>query len=88
MRTSARPSQIVARVTTALLGGYAFTWGCAALAVSGMAALGVAYGHAYTAAMLFAFLIFLGAFLWSFTAVSVTRVWLTLVGGAAESKAA
>jgi hypothetical protein len=74
---------IVARVTAAIIGGYIFTWGCVALGVTGTVALGMQYEEARIAIMLTAFLIFLTAFLWSFAATSVARVWLVLgLGGA------
>jgi len=83
MLTSVRPTHILARITAALLGGYGFTWGCAALSVSGMTAFGMSYEQAHTATMLVAFLIFLCAFLWSFVDTNIVRVWSVLAGGGA-----
>jgi hypothetical protein len=74
---------VAARIAAAILGGYIFTWGFAVSATSGLVAMGVAYDQARTGTMLFAFLIFLGAFLWSFAAASIVRVWLVLAGGGA-----
>jgi len=83
MQTSIHPLQIVARVTAAIVGSYAFTWGLVTLSVASLVALGMPYGEANIAIMLTAFLIFLGAFLWSFAAASIARVWLVLgLGGA------
>jgi hypothetical protein len=70
------------RVIAAILGGYAFTWGLSALAITAMVALGIDYHEAETGMSLVAFLIFLCLFLWTFAAASMWRVWLVLVGGA------
>lgn len=84
MSAITNPSRmIVARIAAAILGGYFFTWGFAVIAISGLVAMGVAYDQARIGTMLFAFLIFLGAFLWSFAAASIVRVWLVLAGGGA-----
>jgi hypothetical protein len=83
MQISIHPLHVFARVTAALLGSYAFTWGCVTLSISSMVALGMPYQEARIAIMLVAFLIFLSAFLWSFAAASIARVWLVLgLGGA------
>src|SRR5262245_15157214 len=73
--------QIIARIATALLGGYAFTWGCAVLGIAGLVVAGVTYEQARVAVILLAFLIFLGVFLWSFAAASLLRVSCVLFGG-------
>ena len=83
MQTATKPLNVIARITAAILGGYIFTWGFSVSATSGLAAMGLAYDQARVATMLVAFLIFLGAFLWSFAAASVARVWLVLAGGGA-----
>jgi hypothetical protein len=75
--------QVLARVAAAMFGGWAFTWGFVSLGITGLVALGQPYGEARTAAMLLAFLVFLGALLWAFAADSLLRVWVTLAGGAA-----
>jgi hypothetical protein len=69
------------RIGAALLGGYAFTWGFTALAIAGLVALGVDFHEAETGVLLFAFLVFLGFFLWAFAAASLARVWALLAGG-------
>lgn len=79
---------IVARITAALLGGYAFTWGFVALGVAGLVALGVDFHEAETALLLLAFLVFLPLFLWAFAAASLARVWAVLGGGAVLMTAA
>jgi hypothetical protein len=83
MQTATQPLNVIARIAAALLGGYVFTWGFAVSSTSGLVAMGVAYDQARTGTMLLAFLIFLSAFLWSFAAASIARVWLVLAGGGA-----
>ncbi len=75
-------AQILSRITASLLGGWAFVWGFVTLAITAQVALGQPYGEAHTAAMLLAFLVFLGVFCWSFASASLARVWAVLVGGA------
>ena len=77
------PMHIASRVAASLLGGWAFTWGFAALGITALAALGTDYEEAHTAVMLVAFLVFLAVFCWSFAAASLVRVWAVLAGGAA-----
>lgn len=74
---------VINRIGSALLGGYAFTWGFAALGVAGLAALGVDFHEAETGVLMLAFLVFLGVFLWAFASSSVARVWAVLAGGGA-----
>lgn len=74
---------VVNRVLSALLGGYAFTWGLASLGIAGLAALGVDFHEAETGVLMLAFLVFLGVFLWAFASSSVARVWAVLAGGGA-----
>lgn len=71
------------RILSALLGGYAFTWGFASLGIAGLAALGVDFHEAETGVLMLAFLVFLGMFLWAFACHSVARVWAVLAGGGA-----
>lgn len=74
--------QTTNRIIAAVFGGYAFTWGFSVLAIATMVALGIDFHEAETAISLVAFLVFLGLFLWTFVAASMTRVWLVLAGGA------
>jgi hypothetical protein len=80
-----RPSawQITSRIAASLLGGYACTWGFAALGIAGLMTLGMSFGDARTLTMLLAFLVFLAVFCWAYAAASVARVWATLVGSGA-----
>jgi len=75
------PTHVIGRIAAALLGGWAWTWGFAALGITLLVALGQPYQEAHTAVMLLAFLVFLAAFCWSFAAASLLRVWLALAGG-------
>ncbi|HEY7772217.1 MAG TPA: iron uptake protein [Marinagarivorans sp.] len=73
---------LVARIAASLVGGYAFTWGVITLGITTLVALGSEYEQAYLTFKLLGFVLFLGLFLWSFIAKSVTLLWLTLGGGA------
>lgn len=74
-------SSMSLRVATAVLGGYAFTWGFSAFAIAAMVAMGLSFHDAEAGALIVAWLVFLGVFLWSFAAASLTRVGLVLFGG-------
>lgn len=74
------PLHVAARVGAALLGGYAFTWGCVTLGIALLLHTGMPYGDARTLAFLLAFLVFLGVFCWAFAARGLARVWLVLAG--------
>ena len=73
---------IINRIAAALIGGYAFTWGFAALGIAGLVALGVDFHEAEMAVLLLAFLVFLALFLWVFATTRVARAWVLLGGGA------
>ena len=79
---------VINRVSAALFGGYAFTWGFSALCIAGLVALGIDFHEAETAAMLLAFLVYLTLFLWAFAAANLPRVWTVLGGGALLMSAA
>lgn len=79
---------IAARITGAVLGGYAFTWGFTALGMAGLIALGVDFHEAETGVLLLAFLVYPALFLWAFAAASPARVWAVLGGGAVLMTAA
>lgn len=81
--TSLRWPQVTARVLAGVFGAYAFTWGFAAAGVATLVGMGVGYHDAEMGVLMLAFLVFLGLFLWSFAATSLTRVWVVLAGGAA-----
>lgn len=76
------------RIGAALLGGYAFTWGFAALGIVVLVGLGADFHDAETGILLLALLVFLALFLWSFAVASVVRVWAVLAGGGAIMTAA
>jgi hypothetical protein len=78
---------IVSRIAAAIFGGYAFIWGFTTLLIALALSLRLPYGDAQTTAYLLAFLVFLGAFLWAFTARRVAVVWLVLAGGGATMTA-
>lgn len=73
---------VINRISAALLGGYAFTWGFTACGIAGLVALGVDFHQAETGILLLAFLVFLVVFLWAFAARNMVRVWGVLVVGA------
>lgn len=73
---------VMNRITAALVGGYAFTWGFTAFGIAGLVALGVDFHQAETGILMLAFLVFLVAFLWTFAARSMFKVWAVLGVGA------
>jgi hypothetical protein len=80
---NATSRHIVSRVSAALLGGYGFVWGFTTLGIVAATAAGFSYGDAQTMIYLLAFLVFLVAFLWAFSARSMVRAWSVLAGGGA-----
>ncbi len=76
-------ANVVSRIAAAVLGGYAFVWGFTTLLIAVALGLRLPYGDAQTTAYLLAFMVFLGVFLWSFSARRVVVVWLVLAGGGA-----
>jgi hypothetical protein len=66
-----------------VFGGYGFVWGFTTLGVVAAMAAGFTYGDAQTMVYLLAFLVFLAAFLWAFSARSLVRVFSVLAGGGA-----
>lgn len=79
--TTAKRWQIASRVAASLLGSYAFVWGLVMLGIGLCLQAGMAYSDAMALASLYAFVVFLVTFLWSFAAASVLRVWGVLLGG-------
>lgn len=82
-RRGVRTLRIVLRVLGTVAGGYAL----AALAVAALGAvmtqIGMARAEAVTLAAMLGFVLYLMLLLWGFSVKSVTRLWLTLAGGAA-----
>ncbi|GAA6142240.1 iron uptake protein [Hydrogenophaga sp. 5NK40-0174] len=74
---------ITARVLTGIFGSYAFTWGFAAASTAALVGLGTDYHDAEQGVVMFAFVLFLALFLWSFSERSLKRVGVVLVAGAA-----
>ncbi len=77
-----RQLALAARVAVALVGGYAFTWGFVALGIAVLTASDVGFHEAEMALLLLAFIVYLGLFLWAFTASGLARV-VTVFGGGA-----
>ena len=73
--------EVVSRIAAGVLGGYAFIWGFTTLTIALALTARLSYGVAQTTAYLLAFLLFLGAFLWAFSARRVALVWAVLGGG-------
>ena len=69
------------RILVAFTGGYALCWGFIALGVAGLYALGMSFHDAEHLSSILAFLVYVMAFLWAFTARSLLRVWAVLAGG-------
>ncbi len=76
-----RRLSVVGHVLAAIFGGYAFCWGLIALGVAGLYALGMSFHDAEHLSSILAFLVYVMAFLWAFTARSLLRVWAVLAGG-------
>jgi hypothetical protein len=74
---------VLPRIGAALVGGYALAWGFVTLTICGLVASGVDYDDAWMLAMMLAFLLYLAAFLWSFTTRSAWVAWLVLLGAGA-----
>jgi hypothetical protein len=74
--------QTLNRITAAILGAYAFTWGFTVLGITAMVAMGGSFDDAETGMSMLAFLVYLILFLWTFISVSMIRIWLVLGGGA------
>jgi hypothetical protein len=75
--------QIAARTATALLGGYAFSWGFIAFGMALFFTLGMEFHDAESLASILGLLFFLGNFLWAFSARRLWPVGLVLAGGGA-----
>lgn len=74
---------IALRIAAGMLGGYAFTWGFIALAITSLFAARLDFHDAETLGTILGFIVFLVVFLWAFAARSVLRVWGVLAGGGA-----
>lgn len=75
---------IALRIAAGMLGGYAFTWGFIALAITSLFAARLDFHDAETLGTILGFIVFLVVFLWAFAARSVVRVWVVLAGGGAS----
>lgn len=74
-------AHLLARIAAAVFGGYAFSWGLVALGMAGLFALGMPFHDAEHLTAMLAMLVYLVAFLWTFAARSLPRVWTVLAGG-------
>ena len=74
---------LASRIAAGMLGGYAFTWGFIALLIGLLFAAKMALHDAEALGYILGFIVFLGVFLWAFSARSLARVWLVLAGGGA-----
>lgn len=87
MNTNVAPrrsrAHLLARIATAVLGGYAFCWGFIALAMALLYAADLSFHDAEHLASMLGLLLFLAVFLWAFAARSLLRVGLVLFGGGA-----
>jgi hypothetical protein len=71
---------LLPRIGAAVVGGYALAWGFVTLTITSLVASGVDYDEAWMPAIVLAFLLYLGALLWSFTTRSAWIAWLVLLG--------
>ncbi|MBB1601821.1 iron uptake protein [Variovorax sp. UMC13] len=74
---------LASRIAAGMLGGYAFTWGFIALLIGLLFAAKMEFHDAEALGYILGFIVFLGVFLWAFSARSLARVWLVLAGGGA-----
>lgn len=79
--TPASTSRIVLYIATAVLGGYAFTWGFIAATTSLLCAAGMGFHDAEFLASLLGLLVFLGLFLWTFATSRPARALAVFAGG-------
>jgi hypothetical protein len=75
--------RIAARVLTAILGGYAFSWGFIAAATALLCKAGMGFHDAEFLASALGLLVFLSVFLWAFAARRLARAAAVLLGGGA-----
>jgi hypothetical protein len=76
-------TQVFSRIAAGVFGGYVFVWGFTTLTIALALSARLSYLEAQTTAYLLAFLLFLAAFLWAFSARRVALVWTVLGGGGA-----
>lgn len=81
-------SQILLRVTAAIVGSWVFALGFIGIGVSLLMLSGMPYDTAQTLMFLLGALVLLAAFMGSFAASQVGRVWAVLGGGGAGMTAA
>lgn len=79
---------LASRIAAGMLGGYAFTWGFIALLIGLLFAAKMEFHDAEALGYILGFIVFLGVFLWAFSARSLARVWLVLAGGGASMSGA
>lgn len=79
--TSAPRLRVVARVGTAVLGGYAFTWGFIAAATALLFKAGMEFHDAEFLATAIGLLIFLVALLWTIATRRLALASIVLFGG-------
>lgn len=81
--TPASSADIALRIAAATVGGYAFAWGLIAAGMGLLFAAGMEFHDAEFLSSLLGVLAFLAAFLWTFAARRMWRVWVVLLGGGA-----
>ena len=79
---------VASRFGAAIVGGYLFTYGFAALATLAAFGAGLPWSEAQTLAWMLGALVYLGAMLWGFVPRSTLWAWLVLAGGGAAMGAA
>jgi hypothetical protein len=83
LRSSKRSLVAASRFAAAIVGGYFFTYGFAALATLIGFAAGLRWSEAQVLAWMTGALVYLGAILWAFVPRSTARAWAVLAGGGA-----
>lgn len=76
-------AHVTGRVAASLIGGYAFVWGFMSLGLALGVRAGSDYEEVHKLLSLVAFLVYLGAFCWTYVVPSLGRAWAVLGGGGA-----
>lgn len=74
-------ANLALRIAAALPGGYAFTWSAMSALIATLFGCGMDFHDAEQLAAMLGLLLYPCIVLWAFAAISVTRLWLVLIGG-------
>ncbi|WP_129777602.1 iron uptake protein [Peristeroidobacter soli] len=83
MKQQSAQGVVLGRIAAGVLGSYVLTWGAVALLIAALPSAGLSFEDAENLSGMLAILLYLAAFLWAFSALSLSRVWVVLAGGGA-----